>query len=203
MAKTVGRMYGNMRLKGRTSASVDTTLLTETNGALILSLAGKSGGTLTSFFVESSGQLGASLYGYDYTNTTLRRVAVDANGYQLVSYTPATSPTKKVVDAVAVPAAEADVWDPGGTSSDYYDIEIEIVNVDGTNAATALSVGVDVGDTGSTTYYLIYNTSIPAASVGTRIGPYRIGGDDVIRAVTTNALDAILVIYVVDEGTAS
>jgi hypothetical protein len=111
---------------------------------------------------------------------------------------------KRPVEAIAIPAAEADVWTPGLLVTVYLDVEFELVNVDGTNDATAVWLGIDYGnDGGASDEYFCTNITLTAGEVGTRLGPYRIWGDDAVRAVCALANDAALHVYIVGEGTAS
>jgi hypothetical protein len=108
--------------------------------------------------------------------------------------------TMRVVQGIAVPAAEADVWTPALGATVYLDVEFELVNVDGTNDATA-SVGIDYANDGdASNRYFVRTVNVLAGEVGVRVGPYRIRGDDAIRAVANAASDVELQVYILEEG---
>ncbi len=111
---------------------------------------------------------------------------------------------KRPIEAIAIPAAEADVWTPGLAATVYMDVEFELVNVDGTVDATGVWLGIDYGNDGAASdAYFCTNITLTVSEVGTRLGPYRIWGDDAIRAVCALADDAVLHVYILNEGTAS
>lgn len=111
--------------------------------------------------------------------------------------------TKRAIEAAAVPSTEADVWTPGLAATAYLDVVFELVNIDGTNDATGVRLGIDYGNDGAASNaYFCFDITLTAGEVGTRLGPYRIWGDDAIRAEADAANDATLHVFIVEEGTA-
>jgi hypothetical protein len=114
------------------------------------------------------------------------------------------SSIKRPIEAIAITTSLADVWVPALTSAVYLDIELEVVNIDGTNDATLSALGVDYGnDEGAINKSFATSIVIPAGEVGFRIGPYRIWGDDAIMAQASANGDLVLHIYIVEEGVAA
>ena len=109
---------------------------------------------------------------------------------------------RRVVDPITIPAAEAAVWTPALGAGRYLDFEFEVINEDGTTDVTQVDVGIDIGTTGATNRYLLKDVTLPEGGVGIRKGPYRIGGDDSLRANAVAVLQAVLYIYIIREGDA-
>lgn len=200
---TVKRLYGWFLLHGQDSAGTEKALLTASDGEVYVLAAGRdASGNVQEFLVASAGEKYVLLAGRDASDN-IQECLVATDGTLQVSST-STSQSRTVVDAVAIPAAVADVWDPGTDNTDYFDIEFEIVPIDTSNDATGVEVGVDYGDSsGAIDRYFVRGLTVTSQEVGVRLGPYRIGGDDVIMAACDNADDAELHIYIVDEGTAN
>lgn len=97
------------------------------------------------------------------------------------------------VDPQLITAAEADLWDPGADAGDMYDVEFLVVNVDGTDAVD-VSVGQDVAGGGGLAAgeYFMYSEIVLAKGTSGWRGPFRIGGDDVIRGIAGAANDACI-----------
>ena len=197
---TIKRVTGWFLLHGHDASGAEVPLLSATDGRLYVSGSGvDASGATTTFLTATDGSQYVLLAGHDASGN-IQEILTATDGTLQVSTEGTT--TKTVVDAVAIPAVEADVWDPGTDATEYFDIELEITPIDISNDATGVSVGVDYGDTGSTDHYYVRGITVTAAEVGIRIGPYRIGGDDTIRAVCANADDASLHIFIKEEGTA-
>jgi hypothetical protein len=147
---------------------------------------------------ETAGEATVALYGED-AGGTIDRLVVNPIA---VTSTPA-SQDRRPVEAVAVPAAVADIWAPGLTSSEYMDVVFEVVNVDGTNDAVLEDFGVDYGnDAGAIDRYFGREIAFPAGEVGQHFGPHRIWGDDAIMAEANFANRLEVHVYIVEEGTA-
>jgi hypothetical protein len=147
---------------------------------------------------ETAGEAAVALYGED-AGGTIDRLVVNPIA---ITSTPA-APDRRAVEAVAIPAAVADVWTPGLAATVYMDIEMEVVNVDGVNDAVLEDLGIDYGNDGAAIdRYFVREVAMPAGEAGKRFGPYRIWGDDAIMAEANAAGDLELHIYILEEGTA-
>ncbi|HUW95147.1 MAG TPA: hypothetical protein VMW58_05130 [Anaerolineae bacterium] len=113
------------------------------------------------------------------------------------------STSRNPIEGIAVPAALADIWTPGGANTYFYDIMIELVPIDVANNATGVTVGVDYGNDGAAIdHYFCRNITVNTSVVGTWIGPRRIWGDDAIMAeATSGANDLEAYIHILREGT--
>ena len=180
--------------------SSQTRIDTEADGELKVVNYGYNGAALKQFLTETDGELKTVFYGKD-SDSNIDPLRTNANQQLQVEVVSGSSNTRRVVDAVAVPAAIADVWTPGETSSEYLDFYFEVVNIDGTNTVD-VDVGVDLENGGTVDYYFMYQEEIPAGG-SVRKGPYRIGGDDAVMANASAASDAVLHIYVTEEGDAA
>lgn len=113
-------------------------------------------------------------------------------------------PNRTVVYPVAIPSTEADVWDPAGASTTYYDVEFFLVNIDGSNDAT-VDIGVDEDGNGGGTpdYYIAKSVPVRAGEVGVLLPPVRIRADDHVTGNANAASDVIMWIRIIAEGTAA
>jgi hypothetical protein len=96
------------------------------------------------------------------------------------------------VNPVEIPVAEGDLWDPGGTSAEVYEVEFEVVNNDAGAAAVTVSVGLDLasGGTLAAPEYWVFNEVVPYPGTTGWRGPFIMRGDDQIRGVASAANDA-------------
>lgn len=192
------------KLHGEDSSGNDTPIQTETDGELKIINYGKdtSANLLPMRTEATTGEQHYIVNGKD-SGGAIDPFRTNANMQQQIEVVDGTSSQKRVVDPIAVPAAEDDVWTPGLGSTIYLDVEFEFANVDGTNNAE-VSLGIDVGNDGaaSNSYWLV-DYDLVAKSLPIRLGPYRIGGDDAIRAVAEAANDVVLSVFIIREGTAT
>jgi hypothetical protein len=88
--------------------------------------------------------------------------------------------------------AEGDLWAPGGTSAEEYEVEFFVINNDAASAAVTVSVGLDLAAGGglAAPEYWVFNEVVPyPGNLGWR-GPFIMRGDDAVRGVASVANDA-------------
>lgn len=129
--------------------------------------------------------------------------ALRTNASQQLEVDISGTESRNPIEGIAVPAALADVWVPGGANTYFYDIMLELVPIDIANNATGVTVGVDYGNDGAAiNHYFCRNITVPTSAIGTWLGPRRIWGDDAIMAeATSGANDLELYIHILREGT--
>ncbi len=96
------------------------------------------------------------------------------------------------VNPAEIAGAEGDLWAPGGTSAEVYEVEFLVVNNDAGSAAVTVSVGLDLAAGGSLAApeYWVFNEVVPyPGTLGWR-GPFIMRGDDAVRGVASVANDA-------------
>lgn len=105
-------------------------------------------------------------------------------------------PPLPVVDAVAVPNSDTEVWDPG-THGFYHDLQFTFVNID---QQVKVSLGIDYNNGGSIDRYIVKNYLLLIGETYLVPGIHRIGGEDTIHAFADTASMAELHIRIVDKG---
>lgn len=140
------------------------------------------------------------LRAYDPDGTHIG-VAANSSGHLIID---TTGGVGRVVDGIAIPSTQADVWTPGLAATVYMDVEFEFVNM--TAADDVLErFGIDYANNSDAInrYLASWDIPIRTGEVGPRIGPFRIGGNDAIRAEAKTASTIEMHVYIIKEGTAA
>jgi hypothetical protein len=198
----VKELFGQFIAKGKNAAGTPIAFLAENDGTTRIQLVAWDGAQ-ERVLNETSGRLAIVAYGKD-SGANEDPLRTNANQQLQVEVVDGTSKQQRVVDPFLIPAVEADVWAPGLANTIYVDFEFELVNMDGTNDATGVDIGIDLGDDGGGTpdFYLLKSAELSAKGVGLRKGPYRMGGDDAITGVAAAANDVVMHVYIIKEETA-
>lgn len=94
------------------------------------------------------------------------------------------------VPSLELPAAEGDLWDPGGLDTTIYRVMFILINNDAGGAAAAGTyVGREINSAGGLArpYYWLFDETVPYPGLTDWQGPYYIHGDDAVRGYTANA----------------
>lgn len=183
------RSWALQVLRRTSGGAEEVVALAESDGTLITSLQGKdSSGNQVSIAVEpTTGELRVVNGGKDAAGN-IDEFLTGANQEQVVrNFT-----VWQDVNPVEIPAAEGDLWDPGGTSAEVYEVEFYIVNNDaGSAAVSGVYVGLDLasGGTLAAPEYWMFNETIPYPGSSGWRGPFIMRGDDQIRGVAAAAND--------------
>lgn len=209
----LAEIFGQFRLKGFTSAGVpegvavedDGTLRSqlilwdgsaqtrgrsETNGSLIASLYGKSGGTLTALQTYSDGKLAIVPHGTDEA-ANFDAFRTDPNRIQWVR----PYDGYLFVSGAAVPSSEGVLLDGSAvlTAAGLYAVEYLLVNIDGTNSVdVTIGRDNDAGGGLTATEYWQFTEPLAADTTSGWRGPFIINGDDDVRGLASAADDAVI-----------
>jgi hypothetical protein len=156
-------------------------------GAAQVSLKGQVSGTTTAVELGAAGEIQTLLVGQD-EGSNADIVRTDPN--RILWMRPRT--VWQDVNPVEIPSTEGDLWAPGGTSAEEYELEFYVVNNDAASSAVTVSVGLDLGAVGSLAApeYWIFNEVVPyPGNLGWR-GPFIMRGDDAVRGIASVANDA-------------
>jgi hypothetical protein len=88
---------------------------------------------------------------------------------------------------VAIPVAEADLWNPGATAAQLFEVEFLVVNNTAAPGAavTGVYIGRDVGGAGALAapHYWMFDETIPYPGTSDWRGPFILAGNDDVRGV--------------------
>ena len=97
------------------------------------------------------------------------------------------------VPSRVLPAAEGDLWDPGGADTVIYRVMFNIVNNDAGGVAIAgVFIGREINSAGGLAlpYFWMFDEIIPNPGESAWRGPFFIHGDDAIRGYAAVVNDA-------------
>lgn len=191
MALSLAPISGRITLFGSTSLTLESgvgiPIIIEATGELKVVNYGKAGSTVTAFATETTGEQKVVNYGKDEASN-LDAFRTDPNRILW------SRPYEQLVqlDNTAVPSSDGILLDGSVVlaATAVYEIEFEVMNVDGTNAVSVdVYVDIAAGGSASAPEYIMQDWTIPA---GGSSGVIRltIASDDDIRGVAGAADDA-------------
>ncbi len=166
--------------------------LAEADGTPKYSLYGKVGSTLTAISLAVGGAQDMVMHGED-SGGNVDPLRTNADQQLQVEVVPLERPIQ--LDAILLPSTDAALLDGSAvfTSGGVYEVTFNVVNIDGTNPALGVTVGIDLAGGGSVAAaeQLMVNVTIPA---GGRTGDITVtmAADDDIFGGATSANDAAM-----------
>jgi len=182
--------------EGKQTDGTITAFRTEDTGEQTQVTYGKqTGGTITAQKVEATGEQDIVLHGKD-SGGNIDALRTNAN-QELVVEVSGSATTPIEVDSVELTASEAELWDPGTTGSDLYEVYYNIVHhIDGAGVnrnPCKVTVGKGVGGAAvAIPNWWTYAEGLGFPGETGWKGPFRIAGDDTVRGFSSTIKTALI-----------
>jgi hypothetical protein len=175
---------------GKQTGGTITAFRTESTGEQTTSVHGDAAGTITSLKVETTGEADVVLHGKD-SSSNIDPLRTNDNQQLQVEVIGVGSGTWIQQDPTELITSSQTLFDPGSDSTEEYLVSFNVVNIDDANYYPAtVSIGVDIGGNGGNLadkeFWMMQQVVGYPGSSGWQ-GPYLIAGDDnVIGLATAN-----------------